>query len=54
MARVNHDRLVSQIVFDCSLLRWFALLAAIALQLTRAKDTERQVLEFLVRHCGGQ
>jgi len=46
---------------DCSLLRWFAynrrrddVLAATALQRTRAKDTEDQVLDFLVRHCGGQ
>ena len=59
--RVNLDRLVSQVVLDCSLLRWFAfnrrrddVLAAIALQRTRAKDTEGQVLDFLVRHCGGQ
>jgi hypothetical protein len=29
------------------------VLTAIALQHTRAKDTERQVLDFLVRHCGG-
>ena len=28
------------------------VLAAIALQRTRAKDTEGQVLDFLVRHCG--
>jgi hypothetical protein len=42
-----------------SLLRWFAynvrrddVTAAIALQRTRAKDTEGQVLDFLVRHCG--
>jgi hypothetical protein len=40
--RVNLDRLVSQIVLDCSLLRWFAynrrrdeVLAAIAFQRTR-------------------
>ena len=59
--RVNLDRLVSQIVLDCSLLRWFAynrrrdeVMAAIAFQRTRAKDTEGQVLDFLVRHCGGQ
>jgi len=58
---VNLDRLVSNIVLDCSLLRWFAynrrrdeVLTAIALQRTRAKDTEGQVLDFLVRHCGGQ
>ena len=57
---VNLDRLVSQIVLDCSLLRWFAfnrrrdeVLAAIAFQRARAKDTEGQVLDFLVRHCGG-
>jgi hypothetical protein len=30
------------------------VLAAIALQRTRAKDTEGQVLDFLVRHRGGQ
>jgi len=55
--RVNFDRLVSQIVLDCSLLRWFAynglrddVTAAIALQRTRAKDTESQVLDFRVRH----
>jgi hypothetical protein len=60
-SRVNLDRLVSQIVLDCSLLRWFAfnrrrdeVLAAIALQRTRAKDTEGQVPDFLIRHCGGQ
>jgi hypothetical protein len=59
--RVNLDRLVSQIALDCSLSRWFAynrrrdeVLAAIALQRTRAKDTEGQVLDFLVRHCGGE
>ena len=58
---VNLDRLVSQIVLDCSLLRWFAyngrrddVTAAIALQRTRAKDIESQVLDFLVRHCGGR
>jgi hypothetical protein len=60
-ARVNLDRLVSQIVLDATLLRWFsyngrrdAVMAAIALQRTRAKDTEGQVLDFLVRHCGGR
>ena len=31
-----------------------ALEAAIEIQRTRAKDTEGQVLDFLVRHCGGQ
>ena len=58
--RVNLDRLVSQIVLDATLLRWFSyngrrddVLAAIALQRTRAKDTEGQVLDFLVRHSGG-
>ena len=57
---VNLDRLVGNIVLDCSLLRWFAdngrreeILAAIALQRTRARDTEPQVLDFLIRHCGG-
>jgi hypothetical protein len=30
------------------------VLAAIAFQRTRAKDTEGQVLDFLVQHCGGQ
>jgi len=59
--RVNLDRLVSQIVLDCSLLRWFAfngrrdeVMAAIALQRVRAHHTEGQVLDFLVRHGGGQ
>jgi hypothetical protein len=58
--RVNLDRLVAQIVLDATLLRWFAfnhrrddVMAAIALERTRAKDTEGQVLDFLVRHCGG-
>jgi len=58
--RVNLDRLVNQIVLDCSLLRWFAfngrrddVTLAIALQRTRTQDTEGQVLDFLVRHCGG-
>jgi hypothetical protein len=58
---VNLDRLVGNIMLDCSLLRWFAfnrcrdeVLAAIALQRTRANDTEGQVLDFLVRRCGGQ
>jgi len=44
-----------------SLLRWFAfnsrreeVLAAIAFQRTRVKDTEGKVLDFLVRHCDGQ
>ena len=57
--RVNLDRLVNQIVLDCSLLRWFAfngrrddVTLAIALQRTRAQDTEGQVLDFLVRHTG--
>jgi hypothetical protein len=59
--RINLDRLVNQIVLDATLLRWFSyngrrddVLAAIILQRTRAKDTEGQVLDFLVRHCGGQ
>ena len=59
--RINLDRLVSNIVLDCTLLRWFAyrgrradVMVAIALQRTRAGDTEDQVLDFLVRHCGGQ
>jgi len=58
--RVNLDRLVNQIVLDATLLRWFSfnglrddVLAAVALRRTRAKDTEGQVLDFLVRHCGG-
>jgi hypothetical protein len=45
--RVNLDRLVSQIVLDATLLRWFSyngrrddVLAAIALQRARGKDTE--------------
>ena len=59
-ARVNLDRLVGQIVLDATLLRWFSyngrrddVMAAILLQRSRAKDTEDQVLDFLVRHCGG-
>jgi hypothetical protein len=59
--RVNPDRLVANIVLDATLLRWFAyngrrqeVLIAIDVQRTRAKDTEGQVLDFLVRHCGGQ
>ena len=59
--RINFDRLVSQIVLDCTLLRWFAyrgrraeVMDAITLQRTRARDTEGQVLDFLVRHCGGR
>jgi hypothetical protein len=58
--RVNLDRLVNQIVLDCSLLRWFAyhrrddVMAAIMLQRTRARGMEDQVLDFLARHCGGQ
>jgi hypothetical protein len=58
--RINIDRLVNQIVLDCSLLRWFSyngrrddVTLAIALQRTRAQGTEGQVLDFLVRHCGG-
>jgi hypothetical protein len=54
--RVNLDRLVSQLVLDSSLLRWFAyngrrddVMAAIMLQRTKARDTEGQVLDFLVR-----
>jgi len=45
--RINLDRLVNQIVLDCSLLRWFAfngrrddVTLAIALQRTRVQDTE--------------
>jgi hypothetical protein len=59
--RVNLDRLVNQIVLDCSLLRWFAynhrrddVMAAIILQRKRVRGMEDQVLDFLVRHCGGQ
>ena len=59
--RVNMDRLVSNIMLDCSLMRRFAyngrredVLAVIFIQRTRARDTEGQVLDFLVRHCGGQ
>ena len=59
-SHVNLDRLVSQIVLDCSLLRWFAynglrddVTAAIALQRTRAKDTESQVLDFRSRTAAG-
>lgn len=56
---VNFHGLVNQIVLDCSLARWFAyngrrdeVMAAIALQRTRARDTEGQVLDFLIRQCG--
>jgi len=59
--RVNLDRLVANIVLDCSLLRWFSyngrraeVMTAIEVQRTKARDTEGQVLDFLVRHCGGQ
>jgi len=59
--RINLDRLVNIIVLDCSLLRWFAyngrrdqVLAAISILRARANDTGPQVLDFLVRHCGGQ
>src|SRR5689334_6656066 len=58
--RVNLDRLVDQIVLDATLLSWFSyngrrddVMAAILLQRSRAKDTEDQALDFLVRHCGG-
>jgi len=60
--RINLDRLVNTIVLDCSLLRWFVyngrrdydeVLAAISILRARANDTEPQVLDFLVRHCGG-
>jgi hypothetical protein len=58
--RINIDRLVNQIVLDCSLLRWFAyngrrqdVFIAIDIQRSRARDLEDQVLDFLVRHCGG-
>jgi hypothetical protein len=57
--RVNLHRLAANIVLDATLLRWFAyngrrdeVMAAIMLQRSRAKDTEDQVLDFLVRHCG--
>jgi hypothetical protein len=59
--RGNLDRLVANIELDGSLLRRSAynrrhdeVPAAIAFQRLRAKDTEGQVLGFLVRHCGGQ
>jgi hypothetical protein len=59
--RINLDRLVNQVVLDCTLLRWFAfnhrredVLIAIDIQRSRVRDTEGQVLDFLVRHCGGQ
>jgi len=55
--RVNLHRLAA---LDATLLRWFSyngrrdeVMAAIEVQRTRAKDTEGQVLDFLVRHCGG-
>ena len=58
---ISLEKLVSNIVLDCSLLRWFAynrrrdeVLAAISILRARANDTEPQVLDFLVRHCGGQ
>ena len=58
--RINIDRLVNQIVLDCSLLRWFPykdrrqdVMIAIDIQRSRARDLEDQVLDFLVRHCGG-
>jgi hypothetical protein len=42
-------------------LRWFAyngrredVLIAIDIQRSRARDTGPQVLDFLLRHCGGQ
>jgi hypothetical protein len=54
--RINIDRLVNQIVLDCSLLRWFAyngrrqdVMIAIDIQRSRARDLEDQVLDFLVR-----
>jgi len=59
--RVNLHRLAANILLDATLLRWFAyngrrdeVMAAIEIQRTRAKDTEGQVLDFLVRYCGGQ
>jgi hypothetical protein len=59
--RIDLDRLVSQSVLDCSLLRWFSyngrraeVMAAIEIQRTKARDTEGQVLDFLVWHCGGR
>jgi hypothetical protein len=59
--RVNLHRLAANIVLDATLLRWFAyngrrdeVRAAIEIQRTRAKDTEGQILDFLVRHSGGQ
>jgi len=58
--RINFDRMVSQIVMDSTLLRWFAfnghrdeILSAVAIQRLRSGDTEPQVLDFLARHCGG-
>ena len=53
--RINIDRLVNQIVLDCSLLRWFSyngrrqdVMIAIDVQRSRARDLEDQVLDFLV------
>jgi hypothetical protein len=58
--RVNLHQLAANIVLDATLLRWFSyngrraeVMTAIEVQRTRAKDTEGQVLDFLVRHCGG-
>jgi hypothetical protein len=59
--RINFDRLVASILLDCSLLRWFAdngrredALIAIDIQRSLVKHPEGQVLDFLVRHCGGK
>ena len=57
---VNLHRFAANITLDATLLRWFAyngrrdeVMAAIEIKLTRAKDTEGQVLDFLV-HWGQQ
>jgi len=60
--RVNLHRLAANIVLDATLFcdgsattaRRDEVMAAIEVQRTRAKDTEGHVLDFLVRHCGGQ
>ena len=58
---VNLHRFAANITLDATLLRWFAyngrrdeVMAAIEIKLTRAKDTEGQVLDFLVRYWGQQ
>ena len=56
--RVNLHLLAANIVLDATLLRWFSYngppRGRDRSARTRAKDTEGHVLDFLVRHCGGQ